>query len=382
MTWNTLKRFAQVAEVSVACLYHSPAELDALSHVKDLCEECVAFPAHGKWALSPLVKSLGSSWPYKAHRFYNAQMGGYVRRMWARHRFDVIHAQNFYTTPYITGSEPCLKVHYKENIEGNLLLRLSQASSNPLVKCAAWLEGIRTRHFEARACRKFDQILTISPIDREHLLRLNPALPVQHQRPGVDLEIYPFLEEIPGPPRVVFTGTMSYYPNADGVRDFLRTSWPLIKFKVPEAECHIVGANPPRTIQRLHGKDDVYIPGRVADIAEYLEKATVYIVPLRIGGGIRLKILEAMATGRAMVSTSIGCEGLDVHHQEHLLVQNDPIRFADAVVQLLKDREQREYLRRNARTRVEDLYDWDQVIKHQWQQYCSLSDRLPSLSRV
>jgi glycosyltransferase involved in cell wall biosynthesis len=375
VTWNTVKRFAESCEVRVACLYHHPAELEDLDPVKAICHEVAAFPAYGKWSITPFLTCAVSPWPYKAHRFFNRELFDYVQRLARRESFDVIHAQNFYTTPYVVGDETCLKIHYKENVEGNILLRYAKTSRNPLIKTAAWAEGRRTRRFEWQACKKFDQILTISPLDRDTLLRLDPSLPIRHQRPGVDLDAYPFLDEPSGPPNVVFTGTMSYYPNSDGALAFLQTTWPLIKQQVPNIRCTIVGADPPEAIRRMHGHNDICITGRVEHIREYLQSTHIYIVPLRVGGGIRLKILEAMASGLAIVSTPIGCEGLEGKHGEHLLIAEMPDNFADAVIALANNHEKRLYIRNNARALAENVYDWDIVIRSQLELYRSLLSR-------
>ncbi len=372
VTWNTVKRFADYCEVSVVCLYHHPSELEHLEKLKKICRDVAAFPAYGKWSLTPLLKCCFSTWPYKAHRFFNREMFAHVRKLLERETFDVIHAQNFYTTAYVTGGEPCLKIHYKENVEGNILLRYAKASRNPFMKVAARIEGLRTRRFELNACRKFDQILTISPNDRETLLKLDPSLTICHQRPGVDLESYPVLEEPTGPPNLVFTGTMSYYPNADGVTAFLQTTWPIIKQKVPDIRCTIVGADPPETIQSYDGQNGIRVTGRVENIREYLQMAHIYIVPLRVGGGIRLKILEAMASGLAIVSTPVGCEGLDGISDVHLKIADMPNHFAQAVIDLINHPEKRQTIRQNARKLAEEVYDWDKVIQSQVDLYRSL----------
>jgi polysaccharide biosynthesis protein PslH len=165
---------------------------------------------------------------------------------------------------------------------------------------------------------------------------------------------------------------MSYYPNADGILEFLRMAWPRIRREFPTAECYIVGASPGRAVKRFDGQDGIHVTGRVPDVQAYLQQAWVFIVPLRIGGGIRLKILEAMAAGAPIVSTHIGCEGLDGKHGKHLMIEDHFEDFADAVTELIGDREKRDHLRDCARALVEEQYDWDRVIERQQSLYCSL----------
>ncbi len=373
VTWNTFKRFAKKAQVSAVCLYHHPKELEALNKIKEYTEDIEVFPAYGKWAPLPMLKSIASRWPYKAHRFFNPAMFHYVQEKIQREKFDIVHAQNFYTAAYLTGKEECTKVHYKENIEGNLLLQLAKYTKNPIFKTLAFLEGQRTKNYELHSCRKFDQVLCISPIDRDHLKKIDPSLTVDHQEPGVDLRDYPYLEEAKIPPRIVFTGTMSYYPNVYGIIHFLRTTWPLVRKQLPELECDIVGANPPPAVRKFHGKEGVNVTGWVEQVQDYIRKAQIYIVPLTMGGGIRLKILEAMASGRAIVSTPIGSEGLQGEDQKHIRIGEIDEPFAQAIVELIEDNKKRTCLRENARRLVEEVYDWDKVIHRQLARYCCLS---------
>lgn len=369
VTWNTIRRFAQSATVHVVSLYHHPSERSYLKAMQKICATAEAFPAHGKWSLWPMLHSCCSTWPFKALRFYNPAMKAYVRQLLDEHPIDVIHAQNFYTTTYADGDEPCLKIHYKENMEGNLLIRYSQAHPNLAVQMLAYFEGLRTRRFEMRACHKFDRVLAISPLDRDALLERNPSLSIEHQPAGVDLDAYPFLPEPSGPPTLVFTGTMSYYPNADGVRTFLEQAWMKIRTRVQDARLMIVGSDPPPSIQKWDGADGVTVTGRVPSVHDYLKQATLYLVPLRVGGGIRLKILEAMASGRAIVSTPVGCEGLQVTDGEHLRIAGLGDNFAAAVIQLLEKPDLRNQLREKARAQVEALYNWDAIVAEQVARY-------------
>jgi glycosyltransferase involved in cell wall biosynthesis len=283
VTWNTIKRFSQQCTVRIACLYHHPSELEHLSTVESHCQEIAVFPAYNKWSITPFMKSMVSTIPYKAYRFLNKDMVRHIQELLQRESIEVIHAQNFYTASYVTGTESCLKVHYKENVEGNILQRYSRYSRNPLIKAAAFVEGVRTRRYELSLCRRFDQVLTISPLDRDVLLRMDQTLPIKHQSPGVDLSAYPYLDENNDVPSIVFTGTMSYYPNAIGVEKFIHTLWGQIRSSIPNAECWIVGDKPSQSIRDFDGKDGIHVTGRVPSVDSFLQKASVYIVPLTIG---------------------------------------------------------------------------------------------------
>jgi glycosyltransferase involved in cell wall biosynthesis len=157
-------------------------------------------------------------------------------------------------------------------------------------------------------------------------------------------------------PLVLFVGAMDWEPNVDAVEYFCAGIWPLIRVKVPAARFRIVGRNPVRRVQRL-ASDSVEVTGSVPSIVDHLRESAVVVVPLRVGGGTRLKIYEAMAAGKAVVSTSIGAEGLDVHHDEDIVLADEPEAFASAVAMLLDNLELRHRYERAAAA-VAAKYDW------------------------
>jgi glycosyltransferase involved in cell wall biosynthesis len=159
--------------------------------------------------------------------------------------------------------------------------------------------------------------------------------------------------------QVIFTGTMDYYPNTQAALYFAQHCWPRIRAQVPDATWQIIGRDPPPEVQRLAKLPGVTVTGWVPDMRQHLAGAAVAIAPLQIGGGTRLKILEALAMQRAVVSTSLGCEGLELEPGKHVLVADQPEAFAEAVIELLRRPELRQELGRNGRTLVEMAYSWE-----------------------
>jgi glycosyltransferase involved in cell wall biosynthesis len=158
---------------------------------------------------------------------------------------------------------------------------------------------------------------------------------------------------------VLFVGAMDWEPNVDAAEYFCREIWPSIQAKVPEARFRIVGRNPHRRVQRL-ASNSVEVAGSVPSVVDHLRESAVVVVPLRVGGGTRLKIYEAMAAGKAVVSTSVGAEGLDVHHGQDIVLADDPITFAGAVTMLLQDVELRRRYERAAAA-LAGKYDWSAI---------------------
>jgi polysaccharide biosynthesis protein PslH len=252
---------------------------------------------------------------------------------------------------------------FTHNVEAQVWERHYKVTSNPFMKTACWLESRALAGAERRYVELADHVLAVSENDRAFFLQYVSPERVTVIPTGVDTEYFqPSLTpEQPG--TTVFTGTMDWMPNEDGVAYFIDKIFPLIQQDAPNAAFWVVGRRPPRRIQAL-ASGSVTVTGAVDDIRPYLGKAAVCVVPLRSGSGTRIKIFEAMAMGKAVVSTSMGAEGLPVRHGENIILADDPADFARQVVQLLRDPQRRAQLGGAARRLVEESYGWPSVASH------------------
>jgi len=199
---------------------------------------------------------------------------------------------------------------------------------------------------------------------------------------GVDIQKYQPLPAENASPVLLFIGNMGYPPCVDAVLYFCREIFPRIRSVLSAAELWIVGRDPRPEVLQLNG-DGVHVTGRVDDVIPYYQQSAVCVVPLRAGGGTRLKILEAMALGRPVVSTTIGCEGLDVVDGEHLLIADNPKQFAEKTVRLLTDRQLYQHISTNGRQLVEARYDWDKIAGRLMEVYAFMleqPDRLKTMA--
>ena len=249
----------------------------------------------------------------------------------------------------------------QHNIEHELLQRTYEREKSWSRKWYNWWESRKLKPIELERCRKAQGVLVTS--EREHLLlkQLAPQCIVEVVPNGVNTEIFDKInrqQEVAN--RIVFTGTMNYYPNIDAVLFFAHACWPLIRAQIPEATWQIVGKSPPPEVLSLAELPGITVTGVVPDVKPYFASATVAIAPLLIGSGTRLKILEALAMRKAVVSTSLGCEGLAVESGKHLIVADQPHIFAQAVIDLLRNAEKRTALGNAGRALVEDEYSWNQ----------------------
>jgi sugar transferase (PEP-CTERM/EpsH1 system associated) len=249
----------------------------------------------------------------------------------------------------------------EHNIEHELVRRTYQATGGMARRSFSWIEYQRVKPMELAWCRRADLVLVTSERECDTLRALLPEKSIQVVPNGVDIQSFiapsATTGEVPG--RIIFTAAFDYYPNVQGALYFAQKCWPLIRQACPAATWHLVGRNPPPEIRHLANDPGVTVTGSVPAIQPHLASAQVAVAPLLTGGGTRLKILEALAMRRAVVSTTLGCEGLACVPDKHLVVADEPDQFAEAVLGLFKDSTRRANLGQAGRDLVEECYSWD-----------------------
>jgi glycosyltransferase involved in cell wall biosynthesis len=253
---------------------------------------------------------------------------------------------------------PC--VLFQHNVENEIWRRHAATARHPVKKAMYKMEFGKMARYERTVVRKFQHVVAVSESDRALMTEWVDADRVTVVPTGVDLAEYRPNPDAPEPgPVVTFVGAMDWEPNVDGVEYFASEIWPAIKADVPGACLRIVGRNPDRRVKKW-ASESIEVTGRVPSVVDYLHQSAVVIVPLRIGGGTRLKIYEAMATAKAVVSTTVGAEGLDVRHGRDIILADDTRSFSQAVIMLLRDRElRRRYERAAAETAAR--CDWPAI---------------------
>ncbi len=226
--------------------------------------------------------------------------------------------------------------------------------------------------WEPVCAERFGRCITVSDFDRDLLQSVNSHLKIEVIPNGVDTDLYQPLTASAHSPKLLYVGNMGYRPNIDAMLYFCQEIYPKIRQELSQLEMWIVGVNPSPEIKQLAG-NGVHVTGRVDDVRPLYQESSVCVVPLRAGGGTRLKILEAMALGRPVVSTSIGCEGLEVVDGEHLYVADTPDLFAQRTLLLLTDTEERQRIITQAREFVVSHYDWDSISDRLLQVYSDVA---------
>ena len=297
-----------------------------------------------------------------------------------KHKYDAVLFDSVIAAGYHlpAGIKIIINQH---NIEYEILQRTYEHEKALLRK---WYNGYQARLLkreEIERCKKADLIIVTSERERLLLEATLPTKTITTVPNGVDIETFDVsdIEQVEAN-KIVFTGTMDYYPNIQAVLFFAQQCWPLIRQKVTDASWQIVGRNPPPEVLALNALPGVTVTGLVPDVRPYLASAAVAIAPLQIGSGTRLKILEALAMRKAVVSTSIGYEGLELKADKHLLVADQPADFAQAVITVLGDPQMRVRIGNAGRELVEAKYSWAQCGSHLLQILAALP--MPSIDEM
>jgi len=371
-----IRSFQILSALSRSCrvtlLATDPGAPSAVEPLRALGVEVVLVPPHRRaWKLPfELVRSLFTRRPWPLPKNFSRAMLAEIRRRLEQGSVDVLHLNHLdaaqyleYLAPQLGRTRTLVDTH---NLLSQLYSTLVESARDPLRKGFGWLHWTRMCRYEPATLRRAGRVLVCSEKERAQLevLGVERALVVPN---GVDTE---FFAPGPGPSEerfggleLCFTGGMNYFPNADGAQWFLERVFPLVLRGRPDARITFVGKDPPAALLALARPGQVVFTGRVDDVRPFAHKAHVFVVPLRSGGGTRLKILEALAMQIPLVSTSVGAEGLDLCAGEDLLLADEPQPFADAVLALANDRERARRLAASGRARVLERYDWKSTTK-------------------
>jgi sugar transferase (PEP-CTERM/EpsH1 system associated) len=279
----------------------------------------------------------------------------------ASEQFDLIHVNQIMVWKYLPLPVETPVLLCKDNAWADLAEREWQAAAGWLPRRLKKVEADKMHRYEQQAVSAADHCVVVSERDKELIHQLSPDTPISVVPNGVDTDYFQPTSEPNDFPKLVFTGAMGWPPNVDAMLYFGRQILPLIRQEFPQVQMTIAGLHPPEELLALGQQANIRVTGFVPDVRPYIAEAAVYVVPLRLGSGTRLKILEALAMGKAVVSTSIGAEGLEVNHNEHLIIADEPEEFARSVSELLKEPSRRQALGRAGRTVVEACYDWKAV---------------------
>lgn len=299
---------------------------------------------------------------YTARWLYDSHAAEDLARFAADGEYDAVHVDTLSLNEYrrLIGAGRTSLTHH--NIESAMMARRSEKETSGIKRRIFATEARKIRQYEKAIAAHYDLHIVCSDLDRERFLDVAPDARIVVVPNPVDVDYFSPRHDVSNRPSLVFAGNMSWYPNRDAMFYFAEQIWPILKRQIPEIRMDLIGAHPPRELETLGRQDpDFAVHGFVDDVREYLGDATVYVCPIRDGGGTKLKVLDALAMGKAVVADPLACEGIDVTDGVDVLFANAPEEFASSVVRLVNDAGLRKRLENNARKLAVGRYAVDAV---------------------
>ena len=369
-TYHMLRELKRHHHVTYLTLDDGSASEDARERAEEYCHELVRVPHRTREKFSAgfyleLAANLVSPLPYFMKKYESAEMRREVAARARAGQFDVLVCDFLMPAINLPPRTGCATLLFQHNVEALIWKRHYQVQRNPLKKAYLYGQWLKTVAYERAECRRFDWVVAVSREDAEVMRRDYGVASVSDVPTGVDTDFFrPRGGERRQPFNLVFTGSMDWLPNEDAIRYFTSEIFPLVKREVPGATLTVVGRNPFPGLVELSKRDpSVTVTGRVEDVRPFMDRAAAYVVPIRVGGGTRLKIYEAMAMEKPVVSTTVGAEGLPVSDGRELLIADTPEEFARAVVRVLEDDDLARSLGGRAAATVRERFSWAGVAE-------------------
>ncbi len=379
-TLNVIKYLARAHRITLASFARGDQRADAEA-LHRYCAAVHTVPIdRAPWRDAvALARSLISGQPWMMLRDDRAAMRACVDALCARERFDIAHADQLNMAQYarrVPGARTVLDLH---NALWLLYKRLAETMPRGPRRLLLARDVALLKRYEGQACRDFDAVLAVSNEDRA---ALNAAIQAVGGPARGDIVVAPIsvdgdevrvVSRAPDANRALHIGTMYWPPNIDGIRWFIEQVLPLVHARIPDIEFDCVGARPPQSLIDVGARDPrVNIAGYVDDVEPYLRRCGVFVVPLRAGGGMRVKILNALAQGLPIVTTTLGCEGIALEHGVHALIADAPETFAAAMLRLLENPTEAAAFGARARALFEARYDYRQALRMMDAAYANL----------
>jgi glycosyltransferase involved in cell wall biosynthesis len=377
---ETLSCLSRRHDVTVVTTHGPGDDPEGLRQRLPHCVRIVSVPfVAPRVGSAPFIRALARSWctryPVDLWKWRVRAVREEVGALIAGGQVDLCVADFLVAVANVAGGRNVPTVLFEHNVEHQIWRRVAQLERRPVHRTLLEVEAWKVKRAERRACASADLVVAVSEEDRARLQRLAPRSRCVAIPTGVDVSYFQPAGRAEVPQRLVFTGSMDWYPNEDAILYFADAILPRITAQMPNVTLAVVGRNPSARLREAVSRAGVIVTGTVDDVRPYIDEAALYIVPLRAGGGTRLKIFEALAMGKAVVSTSVGAEGLAVTPGRDIAIADQPETFASTVLALLRDDATRAALGHAGRQLVQRRYSWEQV-SGEFEQFCQSAARI------
>lgn len=372
-SWNLLRRLAERHEIVMLCHGEpEPASHAAVEAAAIRLETVAGLPAdRGLGFCGRLLRNVFSPYPYSVGKHFTSRYGRRIRQLIAAERFDLVHCEWLPYARYLRYAPELPSFVSLHNIEAEILRRRADRCGSALAACFFKLQAGKMERFERSVLSSETRVAAVSARDCEQAGTWGARNSVVVEN-GVDLDFFRPSTVAPSRSELLLIGSLDWFPNQDAAEWMIRGILPRIRSRCADATLTVVGRRPSRALMKLASPHaGVKLIGEVEDVRPYLARAALVLVPLRVGGGTRIKILEAFGMGKAVVSTTIGAEGLPVMDGNCIKLADETENFAAAVIQLLGSEEERRRLGMAGRRLAEERYSWDRqadILDAAWQE--------------
>ena len=309
------------------------------------------------------IRGIFSSKPLQIYYYHSKQMARLIEFEIQNRDFDLIFVHLFRMAEYVKKLENIIKILDLTDAISLNYERSKKHRKGLFSTIINLLESKRVLRYETSILDYFHRNLLVSNIDKEFLKKFTKSKNLEVVPIGVDLDYFQFYSGIYDPQKIIFLGNMRTFPNEDAVVYFSEQIFPLIKKEFPDINFFIVGTTPSKRVRQLSKREGIIVTGVVDDVREYLKTAVVSVAPMRSGAGVQNKILESMAIGTPVITSSIGLEGIEAVPNRHILVADEPQQFAEKVIELLRNKGLRTQIAINARKILEEKYSWEKALR-------------------
>lgn len=364
-TYHILKGLAEKHNVHFVSLYETPEELEFnnRNQLENLCEKVEFYPAPPKkicyGMIIRLIRSLFSSDPYTIWRHYSLPYLKRIRELISIGDYDIIHCDNLPIAYTVRHENRVYKTITDHDVSYLKCLRMSKETNNILLKLFMLVESFKLKKLEKTVFKQYDMGIVVSNEDKRKIQNICIENCIAVVENGVDVNEFVPLTYNNNKKNIIWVGGFNNYSNENAVKYFIQKIWPLIKLQLPDIKFELVGGGITESLNKIISSDpSIHLIGYVENPLPYIQNAKVFVVPILSGSGTRLKLLEAMACGTAAVTTEVGCEGIEGADGEHFVIARTPEDFSSAVVNLIIDSNYRKNLEINARSLIEEKYNW------------------------
>jgi polysaccharide biosynthesis protein PslH len=368
-TFNILKILAKRHHIYFVGFAQDKSEFKYIPEIKKFCETVdiykVSKTGFNKSFFLLACKNVFSKYPLIARRYFIREARERIEQIFDQYSIDLVHMDMLALGLYKGISKDTPVILTNHNVESLRIYRWMQIEKNLFIKSFLFYQYLKLRAFEQRICPEFNRCIVVSEYDKTYLKNLCGMDNFVVIPNGVDIGYFkPEYADLKKD-RLVWVGGMTGPYNSDAVDFFIQKIWSLIKYKVPEATIDFAGGGPTQTLRNKAVEDkSVQVLGFVPDIRPIVQRASVFIAPIRIGSGTKIKVLNAMAQAKPVVATTTAAEGIDVTPEENILIADDPGEFAEKVVYLLKHEKIAREIGTRARELIEKNYSWDIITEN------------------